>query len=115
VDYSATLDVLLGWIDSPVRATVLDSELNPILVLNGQLGRAPDSSEGEQEARFFCVGHDDPRDGADGFFLPAATFKVAHYDAAAPYPEQRQASLVVDLGATTMVIERDPVWGRSSF
>lgn len=46
-------------------------------MLNGTLGRAPNSSPTDDEAIFFCVGHDDPRDGADGFFLPAGSFRHA--------------------------------------
>jgi len=79
LSYNQTLAALAGWIDGTVTATAHDSEGNPILVLNGQLGRAPDSSEGPDEALFFCVGHNDPRDGADGFFVPSATFRHGMY------------------------------------
>jgi hypothetical protein len=79
LSYNQTLDALVGWIDGMVRATASDSSGNPILVLNGQLGRAPDSSEGSDEALFFCVGHNNPRDGADGFFVPSATFRHGMY------------------------------------
>jgi hypothetical protein len=113
MNYSQTLDALLGWIGSPVRATVHDTEANPLLVLNGDLGRAPDSSETADEARFFCVGHDDPRHGADGFFVPEATFKHSGY-IDGPWPGQERTVLVISLEGSSLVIERGPVHGRSS-
>jgi len=79
LDYNMTLDALVGWIGGTVCATASDSNGKSLLVLNGVLGRAPDSSEGAHEARFFCVGHDSPRDGADGFFVPSETFRHGMY------------------------------------
>lgn len=105
LSYSHTLDALVGWIGSPVRVTAHDSSASPLLVLNGNLGRAPDSAEGPEEARFFCVGHDDPRDGADGFFLPSETFRHGLYMDAPVSVEPSSKLLVSFEGGSSLIIE----------
>jgi hypothetical protein len=108
LDYSETLGALVGWIGSTVRATIRDRHGNELLVLNGVLGRAPDSAEVGPEARFFCVGHDDPREGADGFFLPAATFRHSMYDTLATEVEPESTLAVVFEGDVSLLIEHNP-------
>jgi hypothetical protein len=105
LDYSHTLDALVGWIGSAIRATVHDCNENPLLVLNGELDRAPDSAEGQHESRFLCVGHDDARVGADGFFLPSETFLYGvHVDTPAGV-EPRSALLIAFEGSSSLTIE----------
>jgi hypothetical protein len=109
LNYSHTLDALVGWIGIPIRATVNDSAANALLVLNGELGRAPDSAEPPGgEARFFCVGHNDPREGADGFFLPADTFRHGIYMDTSLSVEPDSVLLVAFEGGASLIIERLP-------
>jgi hypothetical protein len=109
LDYSHTLDALVGWIGRVVRTTAFDSEANRILVLNGKLGRAPDSAEPPNgEARFFCVGHDDPRDGADGFFLPSETFRHGMYVDPPLGNEPESILFIAFEGGAALLVERDP-------
>jgi hypothetical protein len=106
LSYSGTLDALVGWIGFPVRVTAHDSRANPLLVLNGELGRAPDSAElGEDEARYFCVGHDHPNETADGFYLPSATFRHGMYTDT-PLGVDPRSALFVAFEGSSLLIEQ---------
>lgn len=115
MDYTGTLAALLGWVGRTVRVSALAGEsADPIVVLNGVLGRGPDAGDGDGgESLFFCVGHDDPRDGRDGFFLPAAPFTGAAFTVP-PEGRDPESVLVIGLGSYSLVIEVDPVLGIPS-
>lgn len=104
--YTQTLDLLLGWIGVKVRVAATDADGQPLLVLTGRLGRAPDASDTSDEAIFFCVGPDEPHDNADGFFIPEGVYRHAVLlDAEADVGSRLQLVIAFE-NATALLVTR---------